>query len=228
MSSAASTKPRSIVERMLRRFLPQPAPKLEFERKQALDLAALLGDSAIKERWVQPLDVPRVLVQYGIDPNAMPHRIDATGAAFSDFSALPKCDAILATFAAARISALDDALAIRGFNRAADCSPPGAQHGTALYVRRPVVAMSSLDKKGRFANQLFKYLFMRILARQHGAVLQVSDWAGAQLYGLDEPMPLRALVQYDESRPRSCRRPRARPASASRRRRGAPRAAGDV
>ena len=206
MSSAASTKPRSIVERMLRRFLPQPAPKLAFERKQALDLAALLGDNAIKARWVQPLDVPRVLAQYGIDPNAMPHHIDATGAVPTDFSALPKCDAILATFAAARISALDDALAIRGFNRAADCSPPGAQHGTALYVRRPVIAMSSLDKKGRFANQLFKYLFMRILARQHGAVLQVSDWAGAQLYGLDEPMPLRTLVQYDESRPRSCRR----------------------
>ncbi len=206
MSSAASTQPRSIVVRMLRRFLRQPAPKLEFERKLSLDLAALLGDDSVKPRWLKPLDVSSVLARYGIDPRTTPHCIDATGAACTDSSALPQCDAILATFAHARLAELDDALAARGFNRAADCSAPDAPHGTALYVRRPLVAMSSLDKKGRFANQLFKYLFMRILAKQHGAVLQVSDWAGAHLYGLDEPTPLRALEQYDESRPRACRR----------------------
>ena len=206
MSSAASTQPRSIVVRILRRFLRQPVPKLAFERKLSLDLAALLGEESIQPRWLKPLDVSNVLARYGIDPRTTPHRIDATGAACTDSSALPQCDAILATCAPARLSDLDDALAARGFNRAADCSPPDAQHGTALYVRRPLIAMSSIEKGGRFANQLFKYLFMRILAKQHGAVLQVSDWAGAHLYALDEPTPLRALEQYDEWRPRLCRR----------------------
>ena len=100
MSSAASTQPRSIVVRILRRFLRQPVPKLAFERKLSLDLAALLGEESIQPRWLKPLDVSNVLARYGIDPRTTPHRIDATGAACTDSSALPQCDAILAPFTA--------------------------------------------------------------------------------------------------------------------------------
>ncbi|MGA3065616.1 MAG: alpha-1,2-fucosyltransferase [Tepidisphaeraceae bacterium] len=53
------------------------------------------------------------------------------------------------------------------------------------------VAMSSvLGGNGRFANQLFQYAFLRILARHHGMDVQTSPWIGQLLFGHDDPPPV--------------------------------------
>jgi hypothetical protein len=55
--------------------------------------------------------------------------------------------------------------------------------------------MSSLGKNGRFVNQLFQYLFLRLAAKVQGMCLQVPDWIGRELYDLDEPPVLAPLKQ---------------------------------
>ena len=51
------------------------------------------------------------------------------------------------------------------------------------YVRRPVVTMSTLGRNGRFANQLFQYLFLRLVAEKQNAVVQVPAWFGEEVFG---------------------------------------------
>jgi hypothetical protein len=64
----------------------------------------------------------------------------------------------------------------------------------------PMVAMSTLGTNGRFANQLFQYLYLSIVAERHGAVVHVPRWAGTDLYGLIDPAPRDAsnLDRYHE------------------------------
>jgi hypothetical protein len=49
--------------------------------------------------------------------------------------------------------------------------------------------MPTLGRNGRFANQLFQYLFLRICADQRGARLETPDWIGPQLYEISDPPP---------------------------------------
>jgi hypothetical protein len=60
------------------------------------------------------------------------------------------------------------------------------------YVRRPVVTMSTLGRNGRFANQLFQYLFLRLVAEKQNAVLQVPAWFGEEVFGRGAVRLLRA------------------------------------
>jgi hypothetical protein len=47
----------------------------------------------------------------------------------------------------------------------------------------PVLMMSSIGQLGRFANQLFQYVFLRICAEQSGARVECPAWIGQTLFG---------------------------------------------
>ena len=49
------------------------------------------------------------------------------------------------------------------------------------------VAMSSLGKNGRFANQMFQYAYVKLYALRHGLTAAFPEWAGNQLFGLEDP-----------------------------------------
>lgn len=120
-------------------------------------------------------------------------------------STLPSLEAVLTEYSltelyegCAKLGELEDFLAERGLSRASECAPWHPTWGDAFYVRRPVVAMTSLGSNGRFANQLFQYLFLAIVARRNGAIVQVPDWVGAHLYGLEDAPPMRSLPRFHE------------------------------
>ena len=52
------------------------------------------------------------------------------------------------------------------------------------HAHRPVVTMSNFGLNGRFANQLFQYTFLRLVARRQSARLRLPVWAGSALFGL--------------------------------------------
>ena len=59
------------------------------------------------------------------------------------------------------------------------------------------ISMSSLGSNGRFANQLFQYVFLRLYGLRNNAQVAASDWVGNYLYGLapSESLPqLPAMV----------------------------------
>lgn len=99
---------------------------------------------------------------------------------------------------AALLGELEEHMASTGFNRAAMVTPWHPTWGDAFYVRKPVITMSTLGHNGRFANQLFQYMFLRLVARRQGALVQTPAWVGQELFGFDEPAPLRALPEWRE------------------------------
>lgn len=86
----------------------------------------------------------------------------------------------------------------RGFNRAAMVTPYHPSWGDAFYVRKPVVAMTTLGSNGRFANQLFQYLFLQLVARRQSALVQVPGWVGNELFGFNDPEPLLTFKEWRE------------------------------
>lgn len=99
---------------------------------------------------------------------------------------------------AALLGELEGFMVKAGFNRAAMVTPWHPTWGDAFYVRKPVVAMSTLGKNGRFANQLFQYMFLRLVARRQGALVQTPAWVGRELFGCDEPAPVLAMPEWKE------------------------------
>ena len=91
------------------------------------------------------------------------------------------------------IAQLEEHLGARGFNRIAMARPYHPTWGDAFYVRRRLVTMSTLGRNGRFANQLFQYLYLRLVAQRQGAVVQTPPWPGRAIYGLDDQDILRSL-----------------------------------
>jgi len=77
-----------------------------------------------------------------------------------------------------------------GFNRATIVTPYHPSWGDALYIRRPLVAMSSLGKNGRFGNQLFQYFHLSLLAETHDAIVQTTPWVGQSLFALKDTHPI--------------------------------------
>ena len=100
---------------------------------------------------------------------------------------------------AALLGELENFMAKLGFNRAAMVTPWHPSWGDAFYVRKPVVMMTTFGTNGRFANQLFQYMFLHLVARRQGALVQVPRWAGCELFGCDDPEPLLALPEWRES-----------------------------
>lgn len=94
---------------------------------------------------------------------------------------------------------LEQFMAKLGFGRAAMVTPWHPSWGDAFYVRKPVVMMTSFGSNGRFANQLFQYMFLQLVARRQGAVVQVPGWVGCELFGRSDPEPLLALPEWRES-----------------------------
>ncbi len=94
---------------------------------------------------------------------------------------------------------LEQFMAKLGFGRAAMVTPWHPSWGDAFYVRKPVVTMTTLGSNGRFANQLFQYMFLHLVARRQGALVQSPGWVGCELFGRTDPEPLLALPEWRES-----------------------------
>jgi FkbM family methyltransferase len=94
---------------------------------------------------------------------------------------------------------LEQFMAKLGFGRAAMVTPWHPSWGDAFYVRKPVVMMSTLGSNGRFANQLFQYMFLQLVARRQGALVQSPGWAGCELFGRTDPEPLLTLPEWREN-----------------------------
>jgi len=99
---------------------------------------------------------------------------------------------------AALLDAMERFMSESGFSRAAMVTPWHPTWGDAFYVRKPVVMMSTFGQNGRFANQLFQYMFLRLVARRQGGVVQTAPWAGSELFGCDEPAPVLAAPEWRE------------------------------
>ncbi|MDL2306775.1 hypothetical protein LJC48_01915 [Desulfovibrio sp. OttesenSCG-928-C06] len=52
-----------------------------------------------------------------------------------------------------------------------------------------ILAMSTLGRNGRFANQVFQYAFLRFTAREYDCVTHTPQWIGQKLFGhADKPL----------------------------------------
>lgn len=98
----------------------------------------------------------------------------------------------------ALIKQLEEHLGEQGLNRVALARPYHPTWGDAFYVRRPLVAMSTLGRNGRFANQLFQYLFLRLVAKRHNAIVQTPPWAGRPIFGLADQDVIRLPTTLHE------------------------------
>jgi FkbM family methyltransferase len=97
-----------------------------------------------------------------------------------------------------RAEDIDDLLRDRGFSTETIVCPYHASWGDAFYHRPPqrpapnapkrgTVTMSSIGKNGRFANQLYQYAFLRLLAERNHFAVQTSLWIGQRLFALTDP-----------------------------------------
>ena len=102
--------------------------------------------------------------------------------------------------------ALESCCEAGGLVRAGEEGDASGALWRVAYVRRPVVTMSTLGGNGRFANQLFQYLFLRLVAEKQNAVLQVPAWFGEEVFGcgtvrLLRPPPRLAMESQSEAVP---------------------------
>jgi hypothetical protein len=54
---------------------------------------------------------------------------------------------------------------------------------------RDSVSMTSLGGQGRFANQLWQYLFLRMYGLRNGLAVKVPAWEGERVFGFSDPRP---------------------------------------
>jgi len=95
----------------------------------------------------------------------------------------------------ALIGEIDEFLASYEFLRVETVSPYHPSWGDALYVKKPLITMSTLGQNGRFANQIFQYAFLKIYAQIHQCRVQTSPWIGQLLFGhadsiVTQPLPV--------------------------------------
>lgn len=65
---------------------------------------------------------------------------------------------------------------------------------SAPYTGDPVVTMTGFGELGRFGNQVLQYAFLKAYAATHSIPeIQVPEWIGARLFGLDDAPVARAL-----------------------------------
>ncbi len=82
---------------------------------------------------------------------------------------------------------LDVFLFDHGFRRVATKCPYHSSWGDAFYVKVPEVTMSLLGQYGRFGNQLFQYLFLRLYAQRYDLRYAVPPWVGQRFFQIDDP-----------------------------------------
>ncbi|MGB3512534.1 MAG: FkbM family methyltransferase [Microcoleaceae cyanobacterium] len=78
---------------------------------------------------------------------------------------------------------VDDFLAEVGFGRVAVATPFHPSWGDAFYVKKQVITMSTLGKKGGLGNQIFEYAFLKIYAQENGLSVETPLWVGQELFG---------------------------------------------
>ena len=98
----------------------------------------------------------------------------------------------------ALIDEIDEFLEQYGFERVATTSPYHQTWGDAFYVKKPVVTMSTLGVKVRFANHIFRYAFLKIYSKEHNFRVETSNWIGQYLFGHNDPPILNKLPQVRE------------------------------
>ncbi len=74
-----------------------------------------------------------------------------------------------------------------GYERTALATPYHPTWGDAVYLGKPVITCSTMATDGRWANQLFRYMFLKIYANQHGLELQLPRWDGTDVFGANDP-----------------------------------------
>ena len=100
----------------------------------------------------------------------------------------------------ALIDQIDDFLETCGFDRTATATPYHPSWGDAFYVKKPVIAMSTLGRNGRFANQIFQYAFLAIYAKEHSLRVETPAWIGQYLFGCnDSPISQELPVVSEET-----------------------------
>jgi len=57
---------------------------------------------------------------------------------------------------------------------------------SAPYSGPPIITMTGFGELGRWGNQLLQYMFLKAYSSRTGAEVQVPDWVGATLFGLDD------------------------------------------
>jgi hypothetical protein len=67
-----------------------------------------------------------------------------------------------------------------------------------LYLKKPIITMSTLGSNGRFGNQIFQYAFLKIYAKKYNLNIQTSKWIGQYLFGHSDPPISRQLPQMRE------------------------------
>lgn len=82
------------------------------------------------------------------------------------------------------IHEIDVFLEDHGFIRVMTNTPYSEEWGDALYVRRPLVGCSVVGSMGRFANQVFQYLFIQTYAREYDYTPVNSTWAGDDIFNV--------------------------------------------
>ncbi|MEB3341723.1 FkbM family methyltransferase [Okeania sp.] len=78
---------------------------------------------------------------------------------------------------------VDEFLADIGFARVAVAKPFHPSWGDTFYVKKQVVTMSTLGKKGNLGNQMFQYAFLKIYAQENGLSVETPLWVGQELFG---------------------------------------------
>ncbi|MCH9750586.1 MAG: FkbM family methyltransferase [Alphaproteobacteria bacterium] len=77
---------------------------------------------------------------------------------------------------------LDSFLAQHGFVRYKTDTPFHRSWGDALYVRKPLIANSTIGSLGRFGNHFFQYLFLKYHAMDMGYSFEHTPWVGDQMF----------------------------------------------
>lgn len=76
-----------------------------------------------------------------------------------------------------------------GFVRERTATPYNREWGDALYVRRPVVANSSIGNRGQFGNQLFQYAFLRCHTKDFNYRFENPAWVGDHMFNVQPSVP---------------------------------------
>jgi hypothetical protein len=102
-----------------------------------------------------------------------------------------------------KLKELEDFLTTRGLNRAGVIESSSPEFINLVYIRRPIVMTAHLGSdgkyKGRFANQLFHYLYLNLVANRQGAIVQTSDWIGREIFEISDPFPIHRFPVWQEN-----------------------------
>lgn len=93
---------------------------------------------------------------------------------------------------------LEKHLAAKDFYPYCSASPFHDSWGDVLFSRRRVYTMNSLGLLGRFGNQLFQYMFLRVLGEKSNAVTLSPAWLGDKIFDIESKEYRLSLPQVIE------------------------------